>query len=517
MTGISQALQNVRAEQQARFEAQQLAAAAHRQWQFEQDSVRRGEIASSGLIIFPPFPPVLAASSKASDGPAYPEVLADCAGEPFFMAYGSLRLRNLIFSRRLNRIEDYLTGRDKLVKQLRDTLAQARDKSGSARLEALSRLAQAQERRLAALETEAEAIRVDLTTGTAPVSGTFPRTDANTDQPIDAGAALINAREKIKPGEQPGLKNYLTAILTAQFQPGLSLEQRLLLQEIAADSLMTAPAMPGSRDAAFHFFLPASARVRWPENTDAKLVRKLEMFQEKRSALKRDLAEAILGNPDESPAPKHMKNYADLAKAHAPRFAELEALAEDIRSALAGLPLPDEPASSHLPAELILRVGAMMDDKTSLLREVQRAGQELGRDLAPERVEVVYQNNTASLAALPAVDPAAKVKKDRKATLARLQARNDEFKRRFGELAVVMSAVRTEIQRYHDSLSGDKVPDVNALSIQLARAYTVQENWNRYRDYRDAVLTPGLSPAQRRLLFSAAVADLERFRLSLAN
>ena len=512
---------------------------------YVEDLARLGEIAASGLLLFPPVPPALGAPPKADDGPVYPEILANYAGEPFFMPYCSLRLRGLLSQRRLQRVEQYQADRARLLRELRDALARAGHESAAAQPVILSRLAATQEKRLHALEKEGENIRVDLTT---PVK----------DQPYDAGAALANARDAIEPGEQPGMKKYCTAILAAQFQAGLSLDQRLMLQEIAADSLGMAPSATssgvddpailatqfqagvsldqrlrlqgvaadslgtaqtesGSGGAEFRFFLPGSAHLRWPEKTDAVLARKLELFQEKRTALKQDLTEAVTGVADERPDPKHAGKYASLSNAQAPRFAELEVLAEEIRVAPAGLRYPDEPTPSNLPADLVSHVGHMMDGKNALLREVQRAGKEFGRDLAPERVEVAYQSNSASLALLPAVDSTASLKKNRKEIIARLQTRNGEFKQRFAKLAVEMDAVRAEIQRYHDSLSGNAAPDVNDLSIQLARVYVRQETWNRFRDYRTAALTPGLSPAQRRLLFTAAVADLEKFRLSLAN
>jgi hypothetical protein len=495
-------------------------------WRVQEDALRRGELFNSNLIIFPPFPPALAAAIKAKDGPGYPKVLADFAGEPFFMSYGSLQVPGLLFTRQ-RKIDNYRTERNKLVAELREELARTKDKSGTVQLEAIAHLAQAQEKRIAALEKKAEVIRVDLTTEVeGPIPGIYEsmmRGSRPTSSPVngygyfDAGAALANARDAIKPDEQPGMKNYLTALLVAEFQPGLSLYQRLLLHEIAADSLVKAQFAPGSVGEELHYFLPGSARIRWPQTTNPDFARKIELFGEKRSVLKRELAESVMSVPGERPTPKHARKYADLAKAQAPRFAELETLAEEIRVALVGLPYPDQPAPSSLPADLINHVGHMMDAKNSLLREIRRKGDELGRELAPERVEVVYQNNTASLAALPAADPTAALKKNRKQILGRLQAANGEYKKRFADLASEMNAVRAEIQKYHDSLPGEKVPDVNALSIQLARAYTTQENWNRYRDYRDAALTPGLSPAQRRLLFAAAVVDLEKYRLSLAN
>jgi len=457
----------------------------------------------SGLILFPPFPPSLGARPDSPGGSTYPTALAEFAGEPFFMAFCSLRVRQLLSLPRLRRFEAYEQDRDKLVLELREALARTRDQTGGAPLAALATLSATQEKSLRKLAAEAENLHRELTI-------------ANSSQPYDSGEALAKARDAIKPDEQPGMKAYCTALLAAQFHVGLSPDQRQLLLEIAADSVLPKGAAK-SEPSSPQYFLPACARLRWPDSPDRETAAKLESFQAKRAALKQELADAVADIEAHTGEPKRTAKYKDLADQEAPRFAELENLAEEIRLRMNGLPLPDQPAPSRLPADLINRVGHMMDGKTALLREVQRAGKHLGKELAPERVEVVYLNNTASLAARPPTDPTAALKKDREYTLARLQSSNVDFKRLFGELAVVMSAVRTEIQRYHDTLSGDKVPDVNALSIQLARAYTVQENWNRYRDYRDAVLTPGLSPAQRRLLFSAAVADLERFRLSLAN
>lgn len=49
---------------------------------------------------------------------------------------------------------------------------------------------------------------------------------------------------------------------------------------------------------------------------------------------------------------------------------------------------------------------------------------------------------------------------------------------------------------------------VDELLQQFSSAQKQRENWNKYWLYRQAVLEPGLSDGQRRLLFSAAVESI---------
>ena len=63
------------------------------------------------------------------------------------------------------------------------------------------------------------------------------------------------------------------------------------------------------------------------------------------------------------------------------------------------------------------------------------------------------------------------------------------------------------------------IPDADFLRLGFLRTLSQarsgrdflqqqQEIWDKYRDYQTAVLLPGLSPEQRRLLFGAAVEQL---------
>jgi len=59
--------------------------------------------------------------------------------------------------------------------------------------------------------------------------------------------------------------------------------------------------------------------------------------------------------------------------------------------------------------------------------------------------------------------------------------------------------------------SGEVMRDrksINDLLEEFENSRQEQEVWERYRDYQAAVLLPGLSPEQRRLLFDAAVEKL---------
>ena len=50
---------------------------------------------------------------------------------------------------------------------------------------------------------------------------------------------------------------------------------------------------------------------------------------------------------------------------------------------------------------------------------------------------------------------------------------------------------------------------IEVLLVEFAYAFGQQERWERYADYETAVLQPGLSPEQRRLLFGAALTSLD--------
>ena len=82
--------------------------------------------------------------------------------------------------------------------------------------------------------------------------------------------------------------------------------------------------------------------------------------------------------------------------------------------------------------------------------------------------------------------------------------------RHYTAFAAESEILRRDIQRYLDSSPQRGTRTVDQLAGDFAKAYAAREIRDHYRDYSRAVLEPGLSAAQRRLLFQAAVTELEK-------
>jgi hypothetical protein len=152
-------------------------------------------------------------------------------------------------------------------------------------------------------------------------------------------------------------------------------------------------------------------------------------------------------------------------------------------------------------------------------------------ELPTDNVELVSQNEKVSIVVTPnkskedrprpnqdvarsrnldfLSDTESKPRPDRDAVVARLNTYSESLPQRFTALATEFQALRAEISRYQAALPQAKTSaNVDELVAHFVKSYKVQELWNRYSDYRTAVLLPGLSPAQRRLLFNAVQVDL---------
>lgn len=443
------------------------------------------------LVFLPVMPPALAAPQTDLPVPPYPAAFTPCVGESFFMTQGNLSLRRLLTPAQLQRIEDYVATRDQLVRELRDRLAATGRLPVHPRLAALAEFAATQQPALQKLETEAEVIRVELAE-------------------LDVGTALINLRDDPKIANTAGIRDYFSAIFAAQFHDGLSLEQRQLLHEIALESLLDPVAATTAPPA---FFSPASARIHWPEATDAPLADLRQRFNAAHQTLKAALKQSVLTTSGHRSATKRHTAYIALARQQAPQFDELHQLAEQIRVALADVAYPDRPAVTGLPPELIHQVGESIARKAGFQAEATRLFTNVSRELAPADLNLVFRDGQPVIEILPPANPAEKPAALGASAHTRLQETNTTLRRLHLELTAQLTAARSAIQRYHDSLDATTAPDVRTLSRQLAEIHVQEELWRRYRDYHTAVLTPGLSPAQRRLLFGAAQRDLEKDRL----
>lgn len=448
-------------------------------------------VSVSSFDVFIPQPPALGAMLLTDNIRAIQTTrdpsLPDCPGETFFMAYANLLRRRSLSEKRTQRINDYLASRHRLVDELRASLDELKDKTSADRATALALLATRQEGSLLTLESEAEAIRHDLTSR-APLSF----------KPIDSGEDLdFMLRVIINDGN----RDYFVLMEAAQYLDDFSTDQRFLLQEMAFETEDRRAIAENSRKSVSHpylYFLPATARIHLPENLPPLLDTKVKAFLAQKERLKDELL-AVIHPSHLQPRPR-TEQITQLAEQQAPRFAALESLAEEIRTGIADLPYPDKPGRSTLPEDLTRRVGTFGVLKTEVQRELFHRLRTLNTEKHGTRFQIVRQGD--GLAIVP-TDP-------KEAAPPALAAFNADLARRYTAMAQESKFLRHDIQHLSEADPHYGAQTVTQLAADFGRAYTAQENWNRYHDYFLAVLEPGLSPAQRRLLFAATLSDFAR-------
>lgn len=418
-------------------------------------------------VYFPALPPIL-----DDDLPAAPAVrdpiwaeLAPFANELFYAPLGT-RLSNGELPRRLRpRLDDYRARREAALDALRTALA-APDRAA-----ALSSLAATQDAALDALAVTADELRRELPRGSFLV--------ADADWNAHRNWRLGNPKSKRSPQEL--LYDEFSVMRAAlYYQEGLSLAQRHLLREIVIDLSEALGDRPARNADAFEpeeivYFLPHGARLRLPSHLPESLAADLGEFTAAKAALRRELRDALF-ELDRAGDTKRERQLQELAAKQAPRFAALEPLAERIRLALAALPVSGADAVPAIPPELARRIDAYLRAKAELQQAARQQVQPAARGArpAPDQFE---QNNRIRLA----------------------------------ELAAEARAIREEVARAAAAAPPGSAPKtVDGLLAEFSAAFQRQQRLALYRDYRTAVLTPGLTPAQRQLLFDAALAALDQ-------
>lgn len=437
-------------------------------------------------VFLPALLPVLGEERPANPVPLAANYPREFAGEPFFMAYANLAARDQLSAKRSERIARYRTARLILLTELREQLTRTTDAAAETRERALAGLAATQTSRLLELEVEAEEIRDDLTRREAfkiiaSDIGDLPsRTEAT-----ERSAALATLR---------------LLLSAAHFRDGFSSDQRRLLEEMAQETLLTLQPEPEASSPRAVFFWPAGARIPAPKNLAPEVAAQFVDFQRRKAALKNELratldrGETHILNLDRSEA------YAKLATTQTRPFAELEALAEQLRPALAALAGTGASAVNELPADLANQVASIVERKAALQRELYSALMKFRRELPDDQVELIRQSGGIAISVLTEKGN----RRTREAVLARILAFNEDISSRFKVLATDRDAMRTALARYQATVPGAKADvSVDRLAADFLAAYNARGFRNSQREYADAVFAPGLSPAQRRLLLRA--------------
>lgn len=431
-------------------------------------------------VYFPATIPVLGAElppPPAVRDPLWHD-LAGHANELFFAPL-STRLAGGNLHRRLRqRLDAYQTDRAALLAEVRGHLESGVPVADAA----------AQEARLAALAAAADSLRRELYAGGFLVPGADWNQHRNWRLGDDNG----------KRSPQELLYDEMSVLRAAiYYQEGLSVGQRELLREIVMD-LAESVGSAESAGAADSFeleqtvwFLPHGSRLRLPADLPAGLAADVASLTAEKNALKRELRHALYALDRESDG-RRERALQELAVKQEPRFALLPPLAERIRLGLAARPeAAQAPGPAWLPAELATRIDAYLRAKA----ELQTAARQ-----AEEVARAAHDGKSGGKNARR--DPAAS-----SAALVRFEEQN---RQRFAELATEARAIREAVARAATSHpAAGAAKSVDALLADFAAAFKQQQLQSLHQDYRTAVLRPGLTPAQRQLLFNAVVAGLD--------
>jgi putative lipoic acid-binding regulatory protein len=275
-------------------------------------------------------------------------------------------------------------------------------------------------------------------------------------------------------------------------------EMPLLGNELPADSN---PLLP---------FSPETARIRLPSPMSAEVAELVSAYEREKSVLKQELTDLLFAADDAFLSILRTTKLEQLARSQAPRFDQVEILAERIRQALAASDFrPTLPRLPSIPPEIETRLDDYSAQQESVSRNVMRTVAHF-QDIADIDQVAVRPTDNGRFEVSISVRRGA----DQQAQMELIKGKLEEFNaahaRRMVDLErerlALVNAVKWLITK-GEGPEADR--DAERLIATYMQAKEQRERLSRYRDYQVATLEPGLSPEQRRLLFSAGLVGLE--------
>ena len=413
--------------------------------------------------------------------------------EPFFAPLSALIFSGELNKKRAGMLERYATLKNQAVKSLCDEIGSVQTVSASERRSRLAAFGGRQADAVAQIEVFAEEIRQDLMK-----SGLFtPGVDWEATRNWhlgDAGRAT------------PYMDECQVLQAAAYFGPELSREQRGLLQDTAMETLDRGRAAAASAGKAkpepYLYFTPSTSRIRMPEAMPEAVRQRVATYRNLKDSLKEELRTTVFGQ-DKSDDRTRIPVYAALREAQAERIAQLETLAEEIRVGLVGCVFPDEPPSSPIPASLAPPIADYLKAKVEAQRAFIAKLAEVQAALPDAQAEIVRSDGGYKIQ----VREQGGVTAGAERVLATLPEFHDAQARRYAELVAKKKALFQSLDTLGKPLE-TAGRSVDALLQEFVAAQGQRETWTKYWEYRQAVLEPGMSDGQRRLLFSSAVESL---------
>lgn len=469
-----------------------------------------GSFLAPQVIWFPPDVPVfgdqitdVAAGGFRRRVPDAPQGLAAFVNEKFYPPL-STRLQNGGLGARLQaRLDAFQSLRGSLINELADQLVALQGSDDETRATELKAFAALQAPKIAELEREADEIRRALIDGSLLQNSV----DWSRRRKWFIGETQFRGEHFEKEAQ------FQVVRAAAYYQDGLIPEQRGLLLEEAADLQQRARAarpipVPRRGDPAAMYFSPATARMRLPKNVPSGLLAKIGRYNQEKNALKRELREAVFQH-DRTPREERAAIFAALADNQWTRIGDLELMAEEIRIELAAMPPRRLAAAPHIPASLMQRIEDHNRDRRRYLGEYEQTMRAANDLVRPPRIDSkLSEDERVQLARKLAADRAemrAKVTKGfEEVTRERFEAMKLRYETIQTDLAMIAAA-------QFDPETGRPLT-VETLLRSYSSAIERFDTFGReeviYRGYRTAMLMPGLSAGQRRLLFGAALVGL---------
>jgi hypothetical protein len=393
--------------------------------------------------------------------------MADYVNEPFYAPLAARLLRNDLGADIALRLDRYKVEKSALLQELRARLDILRESDPAIRERELRAFALEQTPRIAALEATAEAIRFALCDNAESSTDYF--------RWVLAHSGVTDRPEK----------RVLLSSLKAEvyYREGLSPGQRRLLRAFIMDLTDSLDGRSAPKERSFRFS-PETSTIVVRDDLPKDVYASLVAYRDGKSSLEKAILRALYPKVDDPNDVHGIELLGTLASVQAPQIAALEEQAEDIRRRLAALGDSDrQPEMAAIPAELQARVAAYRSEKLALQKAL----------LA--RVEEVKKNRGFA-------DSAADSESIRQA----IAAFTGENADRYAALGKMRDSIRTDLSKLEAGSSAPVSPD--AMLAQFSDSLKKLQSYWDYHDYRNAVLQPGLSPEQRRLLFDGALQKL---------
>ena len=462
------------------------------------------------VVFFPPNTPIYGAAIDERPGSGAlivngrrllaPDGMSDFAGD-FFYPQLSTRLMLRELSPALEaRLQTYRSQRLQQVTALLNQFISMHDQADEAWESQLREFARTQSPQLAALETEATRLGELLLSD--PLRN---RIEWNSSRRWKLGALKAGA------GGAEAEAEFQVVRAAAHYQKGLLPQQRGLLREVAMELQWAArkarglPTLRTESDAMF--FSPETTRFRLPPDLPAELKEKIGVYNGRKAALKRELRSLVYAQENAS-ASDRAKAFEALADAQWPEISALELLADEIRRGL--VPrwrVVPPPAPPWIPKGLMEEIRTYNEDRDTYFGEMRQR-----------------MDEAAALITKPPLlaSPDQRVKQQREYTVAQNEARRkaafafqEEHIARFRALEQRHKLIREMLTvvaaKQVDRKTGRPL-DADTLLRQYGASMEDFNTFGResaiYTNYRIAMLQPGLSPEQRRLLLSYAIVGL---------